>query len=1118
MDPHALEPSYYLRTLWNGKWYILLATVVACAAMVIYAQRRPAPLPTYYATVTILVQEASAEGAGGGGAAKAAGGIIPLLTSPSEETINTQIALVTSRSVLEGAVRKLQAPGEEPTPERQAARLEALRISLKAEAITKTNLIKITASARSALNAERRANAVADSYIEYARAERIRSIQEAIDKITEELQGVGTRTAGDKQALAAAPHISAELASIQKAVLTSALGLRELQGETRAGAVSAVRLELPLMERSVLTLDSVSNDLKEMSENLKGRQRRGTADATRTLTAQADALEQTGSSLYAIGVRIQSILAQFNKLDVFETAARDADQAAASLDLLQPKSTQIQFDTLTQAQKMSAISEYAGSVQQDLKDIAALLRQAVSAGSGLTKGQRDGLRSQVTSYRLGLTAAAADLTVLRSTETDTRVYGDILTVEGYVGSALEQLTHLTAELGNLDQLATLQDELSKARASIEDGRFTLVNASTVLKAQDGLPPAQVDGHAVAVTHSDVSRIMLVLNVASQQLREEAAKVNAPYVKAQVNEVADDLWSIAPGGDAALVEQLIEIQTRVRAGGDQLRLNWETADAKLRNPDLAQAAAAVGPVHAAARDVANSMNVAFQQLTTLQAQKGLDPLVAGQLNALALRLSAANTDMAVVVSRFETAAKNISKNPPRELMDGLLRLEASAESLGLGASTYDSAAAAPATAVSSDILVRVNDHTDAAAAILTWVADSLMKLTAAENDPARFGRLAVLEGRIRASQIRTAQVSKELQLLEGAQGPKYAEMISLQQRLQLDLLTPRPAGISRIDSAVLPLTTARTAFFYNIRIPLGAVAGLLIGSLFVLVRDQSDNTVRTLSKLRAQVAATPLGVIPRDKARSNPRSPVGSTPDASTFSEALQLVGIGLSETLKDGARSLLVTSAWAKEGKTTLAVHLAQLLARQGRRVLLVDADLRKPNLAEALGLPNEDGLGAALARGQNPLDLVQPVNNFWALTAGAPTVNPIELLFSDAMSFFMKQAGQQYDVVLVDGPPILGYADTRALAKSISKAILVVRSGASSVDRIKQAQEELHTGGIVLAGTVLNLAGAAECSHLKHPGYPVKPDALKGRTSRGGGRLGWMLKPLALFGRLLSQ
>ncbi len=480
MDPHALQLGYYLRTLWSGRLYILLATVVALAAGVVYALQSPAPPPVYTATATILVQEASADGPGGAAPAKGGADKTSILTSPSEETINPQISLGTSRSVLEGAMRRLQAPGEDPTPQVQAARMEALRLAIKAEVITKTNLIKITASAPNPRIAELRANAVADSYIEYANVERIRSIHEAIAKITSELQGIGTLSDGNKQALAAMPRISLELANIRTAVLASTQGLQALQSQTHSGSVNAVRLELPLMERSARTLDSVSKDLKKMYDNLKGRQRQGADDVTQTLTAQGVGLEQTGSTLNRISKDIQSILAQINKLDAFVTAARDADYAATSLSLVRPKTTEIQTADFTDARKLSAIGDYTESMKVDLTFIATTLRQAASAGSGLTESQRNPMRSQGTSYNVGLLATADDLSKLRGAQTDNREYGQILLVEGYVGSALKQLTDLTKELENLDQLATMQKELVKAQSSIEESRVALLNAATSL--------------------------------------------------------------------------------------------------------------------------------------------------------------------------------------------------------------------------------------------------------------------------------------------------------------------------------------------------------------------------------------------------------------------------------------------------------------------------------------------------------------------------------------------------------------------------------------------------------------------------------------------------------------
>jgi capsular exopolysaccharide synthesis family protein len=453
------------------------------------------------------------------------------------------------------------------------------------------------------------------------------------------------------------------------------------------------------------------------------------------------------------------------------------------------------------------------------------------------------------------------------------------------------------------------------------------------------------------------------------------------------------------------------------------------------------------------------------------------------------------------------------------VEGQQRLEAAAESLGQAATLNANMPANSSPAVFRSTMIQMNDQTDAAGAILTWVANSLMALKATETDPTRFGQLAVLEERIRAFQARTAKVSDELELLQDAGGPGYVELIKLQQELQLSLLAPQETGISIVDSAALPPSASRTTFFYKIRIPLGVVAGFLAGSLFVLARDQSDTSVRTLGKLRAQLAATPLGVVPKSAVNHNGNPPMISDQEPSSFSDALQLVAAGLSGPLKNGGRSLLITSAAAKEGKTMLAVNLAQALARQGRRVLLVDADLRKPDVAKVLHLTAEEGLAAALADGRNPLDLVQIKDNFAVLPVGHPPANPIELVFSGAMSNFLKQAEEQYDVVLVDGPPALGTAEIKALAKNVHKAVLVVRSGAYSGDLLKQAQEELQDNGAGLVGTVLNFASAEECSHLKQREYQAQPLTQRDPPNQKRDWLGHkVLKPQTLFSRLLGQ
>ena len=1113
MDPHTLQLDYYLRTLWKGRLLILLTTAIALLAAVVYAQTVSPPSAMYEATATILVSQAPAESARQTTSASAS------FYSPSAETVNTQIELVTSRRVLERAVQKLQPPGVVLTPEERAQRAQQLSGVVAATVILRTNLMEITVAGSSPEIAERRANAVAEAYIDHVKAERSRSIQEAVDRITAELQGVKSPTDVSRQATAALPRLGAELASLRRAVEANTQGLQQLQNQTNTGAVNAVRLELPMMEKSARALDSISRELKSVSEAMRGRQRQGPADVSQLLSSEGSRLDRTANDLQVITQEIQAIRAQVNKVESFETAARYADQVAVIVDQILPQTSTIQISTIDEAQKLAAIGGYADSIKLELQGSAATLRQASATGAGLTENQRSTLKSQATGYDVGLTSALNDLRALRNTQGEYRVYGQLLVVEGQVGAALDRLKQLSAELNNLDRLAALHTSLSKSAVGIEEVRVSLKDISRVFTTQDSPASGQRNAAAVTQAQNDVRRAMLVLNVTSQELRSHAQGVQHPYLTAQVNQVADELWSIAPGGDATLVDQLTTIQGRVQVSADQLWVTWQKADSQVRAEDLAAAATASSNAHSEAADIAISLDVAHRQITDLQSGGKLDPLVSGELNALADRLLTTKTSMEGAADRLETAEKNFTKEPPRELVEGQQRLEAASESLGRAATLNTNLPADASAAVFRNTMIQMNDQTDAAGAILTWVADSLTTLKLAESDPTRFGQLSVLEERIRASQARTAKVSDEFELLQDAGGPGYIDLIKLQQELQLSLLAPQETGISIVDSAALPPAISKTAFFYKIRIPLGAVVGLLAGSLFVLARDQSDTSVRTLGKLRAQVAAVPLGVIPRSKDHAKGDPLLISYQEPSQLSDALQLVAAGLDEPLKSGARSLLITSAGAKDGKTTLAVNLARALARQGRRVLLVDADLRKPEVAKILRLPADEGLASALALGRNPLDLVQIKDNFSVLPAGRPPANPIELVFSDAMSTFLKQAEALYDVVVVDGPPALGNAEIKGLAKNLHQVVLVVRSGAYSGDQLKQAQEDLQSSGAELAGTVLNFATAEECSHLTQHGDQApssSPRDLRNQKKDWLGRK--VLKPQTLFSRLLGQ
>jgi capsular exopolysaccharide synthesis family protein len=195
-------------------------------------------------------------------------------------------------------------------------------------------------------------------------------------------------------------------------------------------------------------------------------------------------------------------------------------------------------------------------------------------------------------------------------------------------------------------------------------------------------------------------------------------------------------------------------------------------------------------------------------------------------------------------------------------------------------------------------------------------------------------------------------------------------------------------------------------------------------------------------------------------------------------------------------KSVLITSAIPKEGKTTVAANLAISLAQASDRVLLVDADLRKPSLHSILGLRPAEGLSAHL-QGQadllNSLRRVDPLG-FFFLPAGHPPANPVELLQGPSMRGAVEKAAALFDWVVIDSPPILPVADGRFLASLCDAVVVVLREEHSRQEDVREALLALkgtNMVGIVLNGSTSGARGAYSCY------YPA-PSPAEG-TKRAG-------------------
>ena len=197
--------------------------------------------------------------------------------------------------------------------------------------------------------------------------------------------------------------------------------------------------------------------------------------------------------------------------------------------------------------------------------------------------------------------------------------------------------------------------------------------------------------------------------------------------------------------------------------------------------------------------------------------------------------------------------------------------------------------------------------------------------------------------------------------------------------------------------------------------------------------------------------------------SNPRSPV-----AEAFRVAR--TNIEFSGVDKD-MRTILVTSSMKGEGKTTVSANLAAAFAQLGRRVLIVDADFRRPMVHKVFGLDNRQGITTSLLKHGSPLEYVRPtaVPGLFALPSGPIPPNPSELLMTSAMAAFLESVKPQFDHIVFDTPPVTIVTDAAILTTKVDGTVLVVRSG--TVDRrlLKRAMALLDQVKANILGVVVN-------------------------------------------------
>jgi capsular exopolysaccharide synthesis family protein len=317
---------------------------------------------------------------------------------------------------------------------------------------------------------------------------------------------------------------------------------------------------------------------------------------------------------------------------------------------------------------------------------------------------------------------------------------------------------------------------------------------------------------------------------------------------------------------------------------------------------------------------------------------------------------------------------------------------------------------------------------------------------------------------------------------------------------------RPISVRLVDSAGVPKFPARPILWQNLAY--GLLGGLVVGAAFVLLRDRTDLSIRMPGSIASDFNLRELGVIPSAKAdlklsgwKRQRSLPAGFTSSArqsaiqkahvvepvelTTWDRKASMVAESFRATLaslllsgENGHRRqvILVTSPSPREGKSTVVTNLGIALAEINRRVLIIDADLRRPRIHTIFDQANTWGLSdllrektACAAYPTEGLARKTHVPGLFSLPSGPAAVSASQLLYMDRMAELVERLRNDFDAVLIDTPPVLSVPDARVLSRLVDGVVLVFRAGRTTRESATLAVSMLEADGGVMLGTVLN-------------------------------------------------
>ncbi len=288
--------------------------------------------------------------------------------------------------------------------------------------------------------------------------------------------------------------------------------------------------------------------------------------------------------------------------------------------------------------------------------------------------------------------------------------------------------------------------------------------------------------------------------------------------------------------------------------------------------------------------------------------------------------------------------------------------------------------------------------------------------------------------------------------------------------------------------------------------LGVVLGAFLANLSVILLEMQDRSLKTMAEIKKRFAYQTIGITPLEAPEYQGRIVTREEPD-SFSSEVYRMIQANLKFLTSDKPpKVILITSSVPEEGKSTVTANLAAAISQLGRNVLLIDGDLRRSSQHSLWDVGNNKGLKDILTSNINLSSVVsQPMPKLTLLTSGLVNSNPLALLDSPAMSDLVGRSRREYDLILIDAPPLPVTADVLTLSKLVDGIVFVTRPGVVEQDSADLAQETLETTGQKVLGMIINGVKPSDFDRYSYHGRYAKSYYTTSNhdKSKGGGRSG---------------